>query len=74
MQIGVLPNFVICDYLDVVFPRSWLRDNGPGCWPARTPDLNHFDFFLWGDMKGVMFLRKIYSLNDLQEPVLAAAK
>ena len=38
-------------YLDRQFPNSWIGRGGPVAWPARFPDLNQLDFFLWGLFK-----------------------
>jgi hypothetical protein len=31
-----------------VYPNLWIGRGGPRHWPARPPDLNPLDFFLWG--------------------------
>lgn len=33
------------------FPNRWIGRGGTVNWPARSPDLNKMDFFLWGFIK-----------------------
>ena len=41
-------------------------------WPARSPDINPCDFFLWGWLKRKIFSHKRYfSLDDLKKDILA---
>jgi hypothetical protein len=56
------------------YPNRWIgrrRRRGPRHWPARFPDLNPLDFFLWGHVKNVVYNRPIHNeedlLNKLQE-------
>ncbi|XP_070529962.1 uncharacterized protein [Cardiocondyla obscurior] len=37
--------------LDRHFPDRWIGRNGPISWPARSPDLNVLDYFVWGYIK-----------------------
>lgn len=39
---------MVTDYLNQTFPNSWIGTRGPVAWPARSPDLNPLDFYLWG--------------------------
>ena len=42
--------------LDVVFPNRWIgRDSGFICWPPRSPDLTPMDFYVWSDIKRVVY-------------------
>lgn len=42
---------VVSRRLNVMFPGRWIGNMGPVRWPARSPDLNPLDFFLWGTLK-----------------------
>ncbi|XP_070528284.1 uncharacterized protein [Cardiocondyla obscurior] len=37
--------------LDRHFPDRWIGRNGPISWPARSPNLNVLDYFVWGYIK-----------------------
>jgi hypothetical protein len=39
------------EILDQQYPDRWIGRGGPRNWPARSPDLNPLDFFLWGHVK-----------------------
>jgi hypothetical protein len=34
--------------------NCWIGRNGPIAWPARSPDLNPLDYYLWGHVKSVV--------------------
>jgi len=36
------------EILDERFPDRWIDRDGPIVWPARSSDLNIFDYFVWG--------------------------
>jgi hypothetical protein len=38
-------------FLDREFPNRWIGRRGAIEWPARSPDLNPLDFYLWGGYK-----------------------
>ncbi|EZA55669.1 hypothetical protein X777_04178 [Ooceraea biroi] len=39
---------IVTNFLNRQFPGRWMGRYGPIRWPARSPDLNPLDFFLWG--------------------------
>ncbi|EZA58856.1 hypothetical protein X777_01031 [Ooceraea biroi] len=41
--------------LHEMFPERWIRKGGHISWPARSPDLNPLDFFLWGMLKNTVY-------------------
>jgi hypothetical protein len=51
--------------LNRMYPNRWIRRGGPRHWPARSPDLNPLDFFLWGYVKNVVYNRPIHNEEDL---------
>ena len=59
---------LVRDKLDRMFPDRWIGRLGPTMWPARSPDLNPCDFFLWGFIK-----EKIYS-EDYEDFVVLRQK
>lgn len=42
----------------------------PVVWPARSPDLNPLDFWLWGYLKEKVFLRRPLTLPQMQEFII----
>jgi hypothetical protein len=47
------------EILDQQYPDRWIGRGGPRNWPARSPDLNPLDFFLWGHVKNVVYRHPI---------------
>jgi hypothetical protein len=47
---GAPPHFSrnVQGILNRMYPNRWIGLGGLGHWPARSPDLNPLDFFLWG--------------------------
>lgn len=52
---------IVRQYLDQVFPNTWIGTNGPVHWPARSPDLAPNDFFLWGHLKSKIYNNHKYT-------------
>lgn len=42
-------------YLNQVYPNRWIGRDGAMPWPARSPDLNICDYFLWGHIKQTVY-------------------
>ena len=53
-------------YLHERFPQRWIGRGGHIHWPARSPDLNPLDFFLWGYLKSKIYCSEIENMEDLQ--------
>jgi hypothetical protein len=51
--------------LNTQFPDRWLGRGGPVSWPARSPDLNPMDFFLWGHLKEIAHRDPQTDMKDL---------
>lgn len=60
------------NYLDTQFPNSWIGRGGPVAWPARSPDLNPLDFFLWSFLKSFIYQDPVESLEELEEKLHCA--
>ena len=43
------------EFLNEQFGDDWIGRNGPHPWPARSPDLNPLDFYLWGYLKNYVY-------------------
>jgi hypothetical protein len=51
-------------HLNTQFPDRWLGRGGPLSWPARSPDLNPLDFFLWGHLKEIVNRDPLTDMED----------
>jgi hypothetical protein len=40
-----------------------------GLWPSRSPDLTSPDIFLWGHLKGRVYMNKPRTLDELRENI-----
>lgn len=61
-------------WLDSTFPGQWIGRNGPVLWPARSPDLNPLDFFLWGYIKDLVYTAETTTPQALQETITEACR
>jgi hypothetical protein len=52
--------------LNQIYPNRWIGRRGLRHWPARSPDLNPLDFFLWGHVKNVIYNRPMHKEEDLR--------
>jgi hypothetical protein len=50
-------------HLNQTFGEKWIGRGGRVNWPARSPNLNPLDFWLWGHLKTLVYSE---SINDLQ--------
>ena len=60
------------EYLNNVFPNPWIGRGGPVQWPPRSPDLA-MDFFIWEEMKCLVYETPIDTPEDLVARVAEAA-
>ena len=56
-----------------VFEDRWIGRGGPVQWPPRSPDFTPLDFFLWGEMKRLVYETPVPTEEDLLARVIAAA-
>ena len=61
------------EYLNNVFPNRWIGRGGPVQWSPRSPDLTHMDFFIWGEMKCLVYETPIDTPEELVVRVAEAA-
>jgi hypothetical protein len=47
------------------FPDRWIGQSGAAAWPARSPDLSPLAYFLWGNMKSLVYAMKSRYRADL---------
>lgn len=62
------------NYLNQVYGERWIGRGGPVAWPPRSPDLTPLDFFLWGQMKNLVYDTTVESEEDLVARILAASQ
>ncbi|KMQ86636.1 transposable element tc3 transposase [Lasius niger] len=61
---------IVRRYLDETFPQGWFGQGSVTPWPARSPDYNPCDFFLWGATKEKVFLHtNIETADEMEELV-----
>ena len=66
-------------YLNATLQNKWIRRAGNDCvllhWPPRSPDLTPCDFFLWGYVKGLVYVPSLpTSVDDLKTQIIEAFK
>jgi inhibitor of nuclear factor kappa-B kinase subunit alpha len=71
MQDGAAPHVanVVKGFLREKFGDNVISRHFPNPWPARSPDLNPCDFFLWGHLKYRVFLHNPKSLSELKTAI-----
>lgn len=75
-QDGASPHFFeqVREYLDNTFPGKWIGRNGAIVWPPRSPDITPLDFFLWGYLKGLVYVTPPTDLDDLKDKIRQACR
>lgn len=63
---------LVRNWLNEKFPGRWMGRGGPINWPARSPDLNPLDYYLWGNMCNIIYATEIDSPEELQRRIIAA--
>lgn len=57
------------EFLNEAYPGRWIGRAGPIAWPARSPDLNPLDFFVWGHLKSMVYSTPVQDIEDLRQRV-----
>lgn len=55
------------DWLDA-HSDAWIGRGGPVDWPARSPDFNPLDFFLWSHVKNRVY-QTLPDMDDLRQRI-----
>lgn len=60
------------EYLNSYFGDSWIGRGGPIPWPARSPDLTPLDFYLWGEVKRLVYATEYANRDELKTRITSA--
>ncbi|XP_067214134.1 uncharacterized protein [Linepithema humile] len=60
------------EILDARYPDRWIGRGGPINWPARLPDLNVLDYFIWGYIKAAVEHCRNGTEDEVREAIIAA--
>lgn len=65
---------IITDFLNERFEDRWIGRYGPIHWPARSPDFTPLDFFLWGEIKRLVYENRpvVNSVEEMEERISTA--
>jgi len=71
---GAPPHFSrqVREILHAHYPDRWMGRGGPIIWPARSPDLNVLDYFIWGYIKDLVEHRRDSTEAEVREAIRAA--
>jgi hypothetical protein len=69
MHDGDPPHFSITvrEFLDNMYPVRWIGRGGSTAWPPRSPDLNPFDFYLWGHLMTLVYATPVNDIATLRQ-------
>nr|WP_253308897.1 DUF4817 domain-containing protein [Rickettsia endosymbiont of Ceutorhynchus assimilis] len=56
------------------FRDRWIGRGGPVAWPARSPDLTPLDFFLWGNIKQIVYQEAPTTPENMMERIRNACR
>ena len=62
---------IVREFLGNIYPNRWIGREGPIAWPARSPDCNPLDFFLWGHLKTLVYRQPVPNVEELRERIVA---
>ena len=60
------------EFLNAHYEERWIGRGGPIIWPARSPDLNVLDYFVWEHIKNLIEHRRDGTEVEVREAILAA--
>ena len=63
---------VVRNHFNAVFPGCWIGREGPIPWPARSPDLNPLQLFIWGYLNSLVFETPVETDMELVTRIVAA--
>lgn len=57
------------NHLNSEFGDRWIGRGGPVAWPPRSPDLTPMDFFLWSEVKRLVYTEEAESRDELKRKI-----
>lgn len=71
---GAPPHFSVDvrNHLNATFHGRWIGRGSRTPWPARSPDLNSLDFFVWGYLKSLVYETPVDTDMELIARIVAA--
>lgn len=62
-------------HLNAEFPNRWIGRGSPTVeWPPRSPDLTPLDFYLWSEVKKLVYAEESQNLQQLKRRIIRAFK
>ncbi|GFU81784.1 hypothetical protein TNCV_3086961 [Trichonephila clavipes] len=58
---------------EILFKMKWIGRSVPVVLPPRFPELNPFDFFVWGHLKSLVCETSVVTLEDLVARIVVAS-
>jgi hypothetical protein len=62
------------DVLSNSYHDGWIGTGGPIAWPARSPDLNPLDFYLWGHLNTLAYAAPVDNEETLHHRTVDACQ
>lgn len=58
-------NSIVRECLDRTYPNGWICSGRPTTWPARSPDPKPIDFYVWSEIKNIVYETPVYNEAEL---------
>jgi hypothetical protein len=62
------------DCLNGTYIDDWIGRASPVAWPSRSPDLNYLDYYLWGQVRLLVYEKKTNTRDTLLRRTSNAAE
>ncbi|KAJ4433742.1 hypothetical protein ANN_16053 [Periplaneta americana] len=62
------------NFLNEHFFNRWIGRGGPQAWPPRSPDLTPLRYYLWDDMKRMVYATEVDTREQLRNRIIAASE
>ena len=60
--------------LNNIFRDRWIGGGAPFPWPPRSPDLNPLDFYLWENLKALVYRTPIQDVQSLRARIMTGCE
>ena len=57
------------EYLNRMLPGRWMGSGGPISWPARSPDLTPCVYYLWRQLKDIVYWDPSQTIKELKTKI-----